>query len=287
MKRLLAIIAVFLAFCTLSNAQVDLDKEFFSLPDTVSNEYLDSLKITVQKPNNYLLVGVYGGASLQYGYFNPTRLVLWQVQYPVYGFSLIRYYSMFGMFPNMGFEIGAQQNYEGYEFKENKETGYRSVESGAYKAMIKVPEAFLLSHFHYDIGEHFKLMAKVGFYAGYRMKISRVLDEYYVGSNYEQFVNEFRDYDRRWSYGLHGGLGMGLMFSPFEFQLNVQVKWGWGSFWNPDYASPYYYRFGYPLDGAVTFGLYYQLTPRYGHTRGQLRKLARKMVQEQQEQQQL
>lgn len=284
MKRLVLLLAVLLACCTVSRAQVDLDKEFFSMPDSVTNEYLDSLKLTVQKPNNYWMAGVYGGVSLQYGFFNPTRLALWVPQYPVYGFSVVRYFSMFGIFPNMGFEIGAQQNYEGYEFKENKETGYRSVESGAYKATMKVPEAFLLSHFHFDIGEHFKLMAKVGLYGGYRMNIHRVLDEYYKDTEYENYVDSFRDYDRRWTYGVQGGVGMGVMLSPFEFHLNVQVKWGWGTFWNPDYSSPYYYRFGYPLDGAVTFGLYYQLTPRYGHSRSQLRKLARKMVQEQQEQ---
>ena len=76
---------------------------------------------------------------------------------------------------------------------------------------------------------------------------------------------------------------MGLVFNPIEIHLNVNIKWGWGSFWQPDYSSPYYYRFGYPLDGTVTLGVYYQLTPRYGHTRAQLRKLARKMIEEQQQ----
>ena len=90
-----------------------------------------------------------------------------------------------------------------------------------------------------------------------------------------------RDYDRRLTYGVEGGLGIGLMFNPIEFHIMVNGKWGWSSFWKPDYASPYYYRFAYPLDAAVTFGVYYQLTPRYGHTRGQLKKLARKMVADQ------
>jgi hypothetical protein len=147
-----------------------------------------------------------------------------------------------------------------------------------------VPEIFYLSHFHLDFGEHFKLMAKVGIYGGYRRSIKRVLDEYYVGyADYDQYVEAFRDYDRRWTYGVQGGIGAAVMLSPFEFHLNAQIKWGWNSFWNPDYYSQYYYRFGYPLDGAVTFGIYYQLTPRYGHTRAQLKRLAKKMVREQQE----
>ena len=283
MKRLISIAIGLFSACTLSFAQVDLDKEFFSLPDTITNEYLDSLKLQARKPNDYWMVGVYGGASLQFGYWNPSRLTIAQFQLPVYGFSLIRQFSMFGIMPYMGLEIGAQQNYEGYEFKTNKETGYRSTESGAYKAMMRVPEAFLLTHMHFDIGEHFKLLAKLGLFGGYRTSINRVLDDAYKGSSYEEYQTAFRDYDLRWTYGLMGGLGMGLVFNPIEIHLNVNLKWGWGSFWQRDYASPFYYRFGYPLDGTVTLGVYYQLTPRYGHTRAQLRRLARKMMEEEQQ----
>ena len=286
MMRRVLLCFVALAVTSLSlRAQVNLDEEFFSLPDPLTDEYLDSLTLQVAKPNDYWMIGVYGGISLQYGYFNPTRLTKFQMQYPVYGFSVVRHYTMFGIFPNMGMEFGFQQNYEGYEFKVNKETGYRSVESGAYKVMMPVPEVFYLSHFHLDAGEHFKVMAKVGIYGGYRRSISRVLDENYVGYNdFDDYVEKFRDYDRRWTYGVQGGIGAAVMFSPFEFHLNAQIKWGWNSFWNPDYYSQYYYRFGYPLDGAVTFGIYYQLTPRYGHTRAQLKRLARKMVEESQSQ---
>lgn len=283
-KKLLLALAAFLMAMVGARAQVDLEAEFFSLPDSVTNEYLDSLTVQPIKPNDYWIIGAYGGASVQFGYFNPTRLVLWMPQYPIFGFSMVRYFTMFGIFPNMGLEFGAQYNYEGYEFKTNKDTGYRASESGAYKCVMRVPEAFFLSHFHADVGEHFKLMAKVGLYGGYRTSIQRTLDEYYVGSQYEQYVNAFRDYDRRWTYGVQGGVGAALMFSPIEIHLNIQIKWGWESFWNPDYNSKYYYRFGYPLDGAATLGVYYQLTPRYGHTRAQLKKLARKMIQEQEEQ---
>lgn len=281
MKRLLTLLAALLLLPALSRAQVDLEAEFFSLPDSVSNEYLDSLKLTVAPPNDYWMAGVYGGVSLEYGNFNPIRYLRWVPQYPMFGFSVVRYFTMFGIFPNMGMEFGAQLNYEGYEFKANKETGYRANESGAYKALMKVPEAFFLTVFHADMGEHFKIQGKAGLYGGYRLSIARTLDEYYVGSYLEEYVNSFRDYDRRWSYGVQGGVGMALMFSPIEIHLNAQIKWGWGTFSNPDYNSPYYYRFGYPLDGAVTLGVYYQLTPRYGHTRAQLKRLARKMVAEQ------
>lgn len=283
MKRVITLISALLCCSLVSRAQVNLDEEFFSLPDTVTNSYLDSVKLNIARPNDYWMIGVFGGASAQYGYFNPSRLVRWQLQYPVFGFSVVRHYTMFGIFPNMGLEFGAQLNYEGYEFKKNGETGSRFTESGAYKALITVPEGFFLSHFHLDIGEHFKIMAKLGLYGGYRLKIHRILDEGFEESEtYQQYVDSFRDYDRRLTYGVAAGVGLGLMFSPFEFHLMVNGKWGWSSFWKPDYASPYYYRFAYPLDAGLTFGVYYQLTPRYGHTRAQLRKLARKLMAEEQ-----
>lgn len=281
MRKFLLSSAVLLVSALLANAQTDIDAEFFSLPENVTPEYLDSVEIKSVKPNDYWEIGVYGGASLQYGLFNPTRLVKWHLNYPVYGFSVIRHFTMFGIFPNMGMEFGMQQNYEGYEFKLNEETGNRSTESGAYKISMKVPEVFFLSHFHIDASEYFKLIVKAGLYGGYRTSIERTLDEAYEASAYTEFVNAFRDYDRRWTYGVQGGLGFGIMLDPIEIHFNVQVKWGWESFWNPDYASPYYYRFAYPLDLAPTFGIYYHLTPRHGHTRSQLRKMAKEIVENQ------
>lgn len=281
MRKFLLSSAVLLVSALLANAQTDIDAEFFSLPENVTPEYLDSVEIKSVKPNDYWEIGVYGGASLQYGLFNPTRLVKWHLNYPVNGFSVIRHFTMFGIFPNMGMEFGMQQNYEGYEFKTNEETGSRSTESGAYKISMKVPEVFFLSHFHIDASEYFKLIVKAGLYGGYRTSIERTLDEAYEASAYTEFVNAFRDYDRRWTYGVQGGLGFGIMLDPIEIHFNVQVKWGWESFWEPDYASPYYYRFAYPLDLAPTFGIYYHLTPRHGHTRSQLRKMAKEIVENQ------
>ncbi len=281
MKKILLLLAALLAAAFTARAQVDLDKEFFSLPDSITTSYLDSVDIKIAPPNNYWLVGAYGGASLQMGFFNPDRNTTTQWAGPVVGFSIMRHFTMFGLFPNMGLEFGGQLNYEGYQFKTNPETGARATESGAYKVVMKVPEAYLLSHFHIDMGEYFKIMAKVGLYGGYRMSIERTLDpDYETYDVYKEHQYSFQDYDRRLSYGLQGGLGLGVMIAPFEFHVNAQVKWGWESFWRPDYASPYYYRYAYPLDGVVSFGIYYQLSPRHGHTRGQLKKLARKMVEE-------
>ena len=144
-KLLLILLAVFSAYVARAQVEVDLDEEFFTLPSEVTDAYLDSITVKKTAVNNYWMAGAFGGAALPYGYFNPVRYVRWQVKYPVYGFSVIRYFTMFGRFPNMGLEVGAQLDYEGYEFKRSKETGNIFTESGAYKALMSVPEAFMLS----------------------------------------------------------------------------------------------------------------------------------------------
>ena len=276
MKKLISLITCLVVVCTGLHAQTDVQSEFFSLPADVTPEYLDSMTVKTLPPNNYLMVGVYGGASLEFGYFNPARSVRACINAPVYGFSVVRYFTMFGIFPNMALEFGAQQNWEGYEFKTNKETGYRFTESGAYKVIMNVPEAFMLTQFHFDAGEHFKLLGKVGLYGGYRRSIERVLDDKFAAyPAYQDYVNTFRDYDNRFTYGVQGGAGFALMFDPIEIHVTAQIKWGWEYFWEPNYASKYYYRFGSPLDGALTLGLYYQITPRHGHSRAELRRMAR------------
>ena len=287
-RKLITLLLSLLVAAPFAAAQnKDIEAEFFSLPDTLTNEYLDSLKLTVAPANDYWMIGAFGGVTANYGYFNPTRYVRWQLQYPLYGISVVRYFTMFGIFHNMGCEFGFQQNYEGYEFKPTGEAGKRPTESGAYKIYMKVPEVFFLSHFHVDVGEHFKFIGKLGLYGGYRLSIHRVLEEGYdTIDTYVYYQDKFRDYDRRFTYGIQLNLGAGVVFSPVEFHLTVGGKWGWGSFWNPDYASKYYYRFGYPLDATLSLGAYFHLTPRYGHSRAQLRKLAKRMAQEQLERQQ-
>jgi hypothetical protein len=231
-------------------------------------------------------VGVHGGVSLQYGYFNPPRQTRFYPNLPVWGVSITRFATMMNTFPNLGMEVGFQHNYEGYNFKEfevDKET-YRQDVDGYHQAYIEVPEVFVLSHGHIDMGQYVKINLKVGMYGGYRMNIHRIHDNEYSVYHDPAIANEFRDTDNRWSYGVQGGLGFGLMFDPIEVHLGVQVKWGWSSFYKPDVVSPYYYRFAYPLDGAVTLGVYYQLSKRRGHTRPALRRLAREYLEQEREQ---
>ena len=268
---------------------IDLEQEFFQLPDSVTNEWLDATPLPKKaRINDYWIVGVHGGVSLQYGYYNPPRQTRFYPNLPVWGVSITRFATMMNTFPNLGMEVGFQHNYEGYNFKEyevDKDT-YRQDIDGYHEAYMEVPEVFILTHGHVDMGQYAKINLKLGMYGGYRMNIHRIHDNGYTVYHDPAIANEFRDTDNRWSYGVQGGLGFGLMFDPIEVHLGVQVKWGWSSFYKPDVVSPYYYRFAYPLDGAVTLGVYYQLTKRRGHTRPALRRLAREYLEQEREQKQ-
>ena len=132
---------------------------------------------------------------------------------------------------------------------------------------------------HADINDNFKLLAKVGIYGGYRENIHRETIIERLVPTVEEIQDTFLDTDIRWTYGLQAAAGFGIMLSPFEFHLTAGLKWGWGSYYQPDYYNKYYYRFAYPLDVMVTAGIYYQLTPRRGYTKKQLRHFAKQIVE--------
>ena len=267
---------------------IDLDEEFFHLPDTVTDEYLDNASLPKKnRINDYWIVGVHGGVSFERGYFNPPQQVHFHPRLPVYGFSVTRFATMMNTFPNLGMEFGFQHNYEGYKFKEyeidagtERATTVRSSIDGYHEAYMEVPEVFLLTHGHLDMGRFVKINLKGGVFGGYRMNITRIRDDSYSSDFDPEYATAFYDTDNRWTYGIQGGVGLGLMLDPIEFHLGVQVKWGWSPFYPPDKYNQFSYRYAYPLDGAVTFGVYYQLTKRHGHTRSSLRNMARQYVKE-------
>lgn len=293
MRRLIRFISAAVAALALSvpvfaqseNTGIDIP-EFFSLPETVTDEYLDSLDIPVNiAPNDYWIVGAHYGVTGLLGYFNPPRSTAFTPVRNAFGVSVTKYGTFLNTMHMVGLEFGLQKTYEGYTFKMNKETGYTQHIFYATSAVYDVYEANFLAHLHFDTGAHSKILAKLGVFGGYRDKVHRegyegyLLDEMKDGfvedypTNGDQLYSDFR-----YTYGVEGGVGFGLMFDPLEIHLGAQLKWGWREFHNPDYLSPYYYRFSYPLDVMLQVGVYYQLTPRHGYTRYQLRKMARNIA---------
>lgn len=275
-KYLLSV--VLLMPCALCLAQNPSDSTKAALADTLkadlySDIYLDTVKVNrVFELNDYSMIGVEYGVSFSRMLFNPPQTQTNLFSPNTFGIFYTRYGKMFNYLPYFGFKVGFRYSHEGYKFKENKDTKTTYNIEGATEAIMDVAEIPLMAHLHLD-GLHYTIMADAGIYGGYRLNIKRTGD----GVD-ESIVNSFLDTDRRFDYGLCGGVGFGLVFDPFEFHFNVNVRYSWGTIYDPDYVSKDYYRFAYPFDIMATAGVYFQLTRRTGRGKAQLRREAYNQV---------
>ena len=242
--------------------------------------YISDTTVTVKTYsdiNDYDLLGVNFGVTFSRMSFNPPQKQDWLFN-PFYAsITYTHYLKMFGYMPFFGVKVGIAYGKEGYKFKENKETGTIYKIDGATQAVMDVIEVPFLSHFHFD-AMHFKIMADAGIYGGYRRTIRRTGPSITPG-----LENAFASTDRQPDYGLQGGLGFGLVFSPLEFHVNALLRYSWSSIYTPN-SSPsvykeYYYRFAYPFDISVMAGIHIQLTKRTGRTTKDLKRMAREIVE--------
>lgn len=238
-----------------------------------SETYLDTVQLKkVFLLNDFTSVGVEYGPSASMTLFNPTKKQGQLYNNQNFGFYVTRYSKMFGYMPYLALKMGVRYSTEGYLFKEDKETKKTPTVDGATQAMMKVVDVPMMLMLHLD-SPHFSGMATVGIYGGYRLDIQRE-----GNAVPPAFQNAFYDYEHRFDYGLTGGLGFALVFSPFEFQINANCRYSWSTLYDADYYSEYYYRFAYPLDFTLTAGIYYHLTRRTGKTRPQIKREARNSV---------
>ncbi|MBO4476236.1 MAG: outer membrane beta-barrel protein [Bacteroidales bacterium] len=246
--------------------------------------YLDSLDVNSfsrKAINDYSLLGVNYGVTFSTIYFNPMKMGSDFIFNPTY-FSIMytHHEKMFDYIPYFGITIGLSYSHSGVRFKDNPETGYPLgyIDGATYESMETV-ELPAMMQLHIDSAP-FKVLANLGGYVGYRLSMTRTgefLDIYYK--------NRFRDYERRFDYGVMGGVGFGLMFDPIEIHLNVLGRWSLQNLYEPDYENSYfhpyntyYYRYANPIDVSVVLGVYFQLTKRTGRTNCQLRQEARDIV---------
>ena len=240
--------------------------------------------VEIKRPfvvNDYSTIGFEGGAVLNNMLFNPPKDTKFVLHAPAFNFYFTHYSKLFGYMPYFGYQIGFCYTPAGYQFKTDKETKVTPSLDGYTAAEWKVAEIPFLMLFRVDM-PHFRIMAKAGIYGGYRWDIHRTVHPDYAdsedviisGMNVHDNANVWRDIDRQWDYGLKGGLGIALVFDPFEFHVGALVKYGWSSLYKPDYASPYYYRFTYPFDVMITAGIHFQLSRRSGKSKADLRREA-------------
>ncbi|MGN1232131.1 MAG: porin family protein [Candidatus Cryptobacteroides sp.] len=244
-----------------------------------SDEYLDTVKMKKAKAiNDYTMIGVQYGVSLSQMRFNPGKKQGMLMLPYNFGLTYTRYGKMFGYMPYFGFQTGVLFGQDGYVFKKDKETGeYNESVDGATKATYSYIEVPMLAHLHIDVW-HLKLIVNLGLSAGYRLSVER------EGERLDpQYTNAFYDYDRRFDYGAKAGAGIGLILDPIEFHIQATYRASLGSLYKPNYHSEYYYRFAYPSDILITAGIHVQLTKRTGKTKAALKKEAKALIYNEQE----
>lgn len=242
----------------------------------LTDEQLDTINVKKKLViNDYTMVGVQYGAGLSQVMWNPSQKQEMVFTPLNFGVTFTKYQKMFGYMPYFGFQAGLFYAREGYQFKKNEKNNYTYKVQGAEKALIDVVEAPILFQFHYDMW-NFKIMAQLGCYAGYRLGIQRFPGE--TGFVSEDVKNSFVETDRRWDYGLKGGVGFGLVFDPIEIHFQAAYKHSLSSLYTPDHYSKYYYRFAYPSNIVVSVGIHYHLSKRSGKTKSAIRQMAKDMV---------
>ena len=248
----------------------------FQISDTLTDTFLDTVQVKKKlKLNDYSLIGFQYGAALSQVMWNPSQnqqLVFIPVNM---GITYTLYGKMFGYMPYFGFQTGVFYTREGYQFEYNEERKYTNTIEGAEKAIMDVVEVPLLSHIHFDFW-HFKIIAQIGLFGGYRLGIHRYPG--ITGKVNPEYEHAFTETDIRFDYGLKGGLGFGLVFDPIEIHIQAMYKHSLSSLYQPDHYSEYYYRFAYPSNIILSAGIHFQLTKRSGMTKKELKKQAKGIV---------
>lgn len=247
-----------------------------SYTDTLTNEFLDTVNVKKKlKLNDYSMIGVQYGVGLSQVMWNPSQKQDMLFMPVNFGVTFTKYGKMFGYMPYFGFQAGIFYGQEGYQFEYNEDKDYTYKIAGAEKAVIDVVEVPILSHLHFDLW-HMKIIAQIGFYAGYRLSIHRYPGK--TGYVAPENVRSFLPTDKRFDYGIKGGLGFGLVFDPIEIHIQAMYKHALSSLYEPDHASPYYYRFAYPSNIIISAGVHFQLSKRSGMSKAQLKKQAKEIV---------
>lgn len=274
MKRFIIMICVLLSAIGLSAQSKRLPEGL--VEQKYTPEFLDTLNVKKKlEINDYTMLGLTYGVNLSQVTWNPAQNQDMLVIPTNFGISFTKYGKMFGYMPYFGFQIGLNYTQEGYQFEYNEEKDYTYTIQGAEKAIYDVLEMPMYMHCHYDFW-NFKIIANLGCYGGYRVGIHRYPGK--TGNVRPEVETSFVDTDRRIDYGIKGGVGFGIVFDPIELHFMATYKHSFGTLYEPDYYSEYYYRYAYPTNIVISAGVHFHLSKRTGKTKAALKQEARDIV---------
>lgn len=254
-------------------------------PDTLltvegflTDDYLDTVSIRkTLSLNDYATIGIQYGYNVARTTFNPSKRQGTLYLPDQFGILFTHYEKLFNYLPYFGLQAGLFKGRDGYRFKQNEEEEWSGNVDGATEAVFDYVEVPAMALMHIDLW-NFKMMVGGGMYGAWRYGVHRE-GETWLGFDPES-ADRFLDYERRLDFGWTVTAGFALVYDPVEFHVTGRLRWGMNSMYDPDYHSPYYYRYAYPMDVVISAGIHVQLTKRTGKTSAQLRREARAIVYE-------
>ena len=143
------------------------------------------------------------------------------------------YHALWDQLFNFGLQFGAKHGYEGYA------STYESY--GETCEIIEIP---LISQFKIDFSR-FRVLVNLGTYGGYRLSTDK--------------EGGFNQYDQRVDYGIIGGLGLGVVFKPFELHVEGNYKYALASMYHTNKLSDIYWIYTYPQNVMISASLHFHL----------------------------
>ncbi len=294
MRKSFSFIFFLFAFILPSMAQMEGDLDSLLIEgikvENIPDELVDTYNLKKKKPiNDYSMIGVQYGVGMSRTFLTPEFakqdmiFVPWNV-----GVTYTKYGKMFGYMPYFGFQTGIFYTQEGYKYRHDKDNNTVPVFLGAQSVVMDVVEVPFMAHCHVDFWK-MKVFLNIGLFAGYRLGIHRYAPEIegvgyhnltpdYPVALQDEYVRSFAPFEKRFDYGIKGGLGFAFVFDPVEIHFSAAYKHAFGSSFEPDYYSRYYYRYSYQMNVVVSVGLHFQLGRRTGKTRRQIMEEAKKSV---------
>ena len=226
MKKILFALLAF-TFCLTAAAQDDF---IFELPDDF--EQLDTLTHPKQFKSIHMIGVSYG--VIRSGVTSSPNIgheSVWT--FNQIGVYYTYYHALWDQLFNFGLKFGATHGYEGYA---SRYQGY-----GEICEVVEVP---LISQFKIDFSR-FRVLANLGTFGGYRLSTDK--------------EGGFDKYDQRVTYGVIGGLGLGVVFKPFEFHIEGNYKHTFASMYHANKFSDIYWLYTYPKNIIFSASLYIHL----------------------------
>ena len=233
MKRFSIILFTLLLLAVCRPAAAQQDTTWFNVDNELEILHQQIEEVDDPKFKPLHLIGVKYGYNFSNARVTPSMDTKWQGSPNCLSITYTYYNSLWKMLDIFGFQG---------EFKYYKDPV--SIENLGDNVFTML-ELSAVSQFRINFSR-FRFLVNIGPYVGYRRKNDRE-------------VGVLNQYDNRFDYGLIGGLGFAVVFSPVEFHLEGNYKFALSSMYHANILSDQYWVFAYPSTIFASLGVFVNL----------------------------